>query len=29
LSWSDGATTRIGGDFATYALAWQYVWFDR
>jgi hypothetical protein len=28
LSWSDGTTTRIGGDFTTYALAWQYAWFD-
>lgn len=28
VSWSDGAATRIGGDFTTYALAWQYAWFD-
>ncbi len=28
ISWSDGAKTRIGGDFTTYALAWQYAWFD-
>jgi hypothetical protein len=28
LSWSDGTSTRIGGDFTTYALAWQYAWFD-
>lgn len=28
LAWSDGATTRIGGDFSTYGIAWQYMWFD-
>ena len=28
VSWSDGTSTRIGGDFTTYSLAWQYVWFD-
>jgi hypothetical protein len=28
VSWSDGTTTRIGGDFTTYTLAWQYAWFD-
>jgi hypothetical protein len=27
LSWSTGAATRIGGDFNTVALAWQYLWF--
>jgi hypothetical protein len=27
LSWSDGTTTRIGGDFKTLAAAWQYLWF--
>jgi len=27
LSWATGATTRIGGDFDTLALAWQYLWF--
>lgn len=26
LSWSDGATTRIGADFQTWSLAWQYAW---
>ncbi|HEY4212518.1 MAG TPA: transporter [Steroidobacteraceae bacterium] len=26
LSWSDGATTRVGTDFSVYALAWQYTW---
>ncbi|HSN71934.1 MAG TPA: transporter [Steroidobacteraceae bacterium] len=25
LSWSDGATTRVGGDFVTYGIAWQYT----
>lgn len=29
LSWSDGVATRIGGDFTSYALAWQYTWIDR
>jgi hypothetical protein len=28
VTWSDGASTRIGGDFTTYGLAWQYAWFD-
>lgn len=28
LNWSDGATTRIGGDFTTLGIAWQYAWFD-
>jgi hypothetical protein len=28
LAWSEGATTRIGGDFSNYAIAWQYTWFD-
>jgi hypothetical protein len=28
VTWSDGASTRIGGDFSTYGLAWQYAWFD-
>lgn len=27
LSWAKGATTRIGGDFQTLAVAWQYLWF--
>ncbi len=26
FSWSEGATTRIGGDFRTLGLAWQYIW---
>jgi hypothetical protein len=25
---SDGATIRVGGDFVTYGIAWQYFWFD-
>ena len=25
---SDGARTRIGGDFTSVALTWQYTWFD-
>jgi len=27
LAWSEGTTTRIGGDFRTLAIAWQYLWF--
>ncbi len=27
LAWSEGASTRIGGDFTTYSIAWQYLWF--
>ena len=27
LTWSEGATTRVGGDFTTYGIAWQYTWF--
>jgi hypothetical protein len=27
LTWTDGATTRIGGDFSTFGVAWQYAWF--
>jgi hypothetical protein len=27
LAWSEGASTRIGSDFSTVGLAWQYVWF--
>lgn len=29
ISWSDGVTTRIGGDYRTFGVAWQYAWFDR
>ena len=28
LTWSEGASTRIGGDFTNYGVAWQYIWFD-
>lgn len=28
FTWNDGASTRIGGDFATYGVAWQFLWFD-
>jgi hypothetical protein len=28
LSWSTGTSTRIGGDFDSVSLAWQYLWFD-
>ena len=27
LAFSQGATTRIDGDFKAFALAWQYTWF--
>lgn len=26
FAWSDGATTRIGADFTTWTVAWQYGW---
>jgi hypothetical protein len=26
LTWTDGATTRIGSDFTTLGVAWQYTW---
>jgi hypothetical protein len=26
VAWSDGTTTRIGADFTTWTVAWQYVW---
>jgi hypothetical protein len=26
FGWSDGVTTRIGSDFTTFAVAWQYAW---
>jgi hypothetical protein len=29
FNWSDGASTRFGGDFTTYGVAWQWAWFDR
>ena len=28
FNWSKGATTRAGGDFTTFGVAWQYAWFD-
>jgi hypothetical protein len=28
LNWSDGAVTRIGGDFTSVGIGWQYAWFD-
>ena len=28
FNWSDGASTRFGGDFTTYGVAWQWAWFD-
>lgn len=28
LSWSDGVATRLGSDFTTLGVAWQYTWFD-
>jgi hypothetical protein len=28
FTWSEGATTRIGTDFISFGVAWQYVWFD-
>jgi len=29
LSWSEGATTRIGGNFTTIGMAWQHAWLPR
>jgi hypothetical protein len=29
FSWSSGVTTRIGGKFTTYGVAFQYRWFSR
>jgi hypothetical protein len=26
LAWSDGVTTRVGSDFSTFSVAWQYAW---
>jgi hypothetical protein len=26
VGWSDGVTSRIGSDFSTFAVAWQYAW---
>jgi hypothetical protein len=27
LTWSEGTSTRVGGDFGNYGIAWQYTWF--
>jgi hypothetical protein len=29
LYWNEGATTRIGSDFTSYGIAWQYTHFSR
>ncbi len=29
FAWSKGASTRIGANFSTYALAYQFLWLDR
>ncbi len=29
LFWAKGATTRIGADFTTYSVSYQFLWFDR
>jgi len=29
FNWSKGATARLGSNFTTYGLAWQYTWFDK
>jgi hypothetical protein len=29
LFWAKGASTRIGADFTTYSLTYQFAWFDR
>ncbi len=28
FTWNEGTSTRIGGDFTTYGVAWQYTWLD-
>jgi hypothetical protein len=28
LTWSDGVATRLGSDFTTVGVAWQYTWLD-
>ena len=28
LGWASGVTTRIGGDFDTFSVAWQILWFE-
>ncbi len=29
FAWTKGATTRLGANFDTYAIAYQFLWFDR
>jgi hypothetical protein len=29
FAWSRGATTRIGANFSTYSVGYQFLWFDR
>lgn len=29
VAWASGVTTRIGGDFDAFSVAWQVLWFDR
>ena len=29
FSWSEGAKTRVGGDFSNYSIAWQYTFFSQ
>jgi hypothetical protein len=28
LSYSNGAVTRVGGNFRSISAAWQYAWID-
>jgi hypothetical protein len=28
FSWSEGLATRLGGEFRTLGISWQYLWFD-
>jgi hypothetical protein len=28
LNWSRGATARLGSNFTTFGIGWQYSWFD-
>ena len=29
FNWSEGATARLGSNFSTYGIGWQYSWFDK
>jgi hypothetical protein len=29
VAWSKGAATRLGANFTTYTIAYQFLWFDR